>query len=534
MTEAQQSTAGCPRDAEGNVKLRDYHAAHWDEPIVMEMSCPGERGIFIPLAEPEVESLVGKDAAAYIPEGMRRAAAPALPEISQHQALRHYLRLSQQTLGMDLASDISEGTCTMKYSPKVHDELCRLPQMAELHPWQDDETLQGALQILYEFRDILCAVSGLDEVSLHGGGGAHAAFTNAAVVRAYHAARGDLPQRDEFITTMFSHPCDAAAPATAGFKVITLMPDEMGYPPLEQVKAAVGERTAGIMITNPEDTGIYNPHIDKIVDLVHEAGGIAYTDQANANSVLGIARARDAGFDACHFNLHKTFSSPHACAGPATGAYCCTDELAPFLPVPVVTFDGRDYHLDYDRPQSIGKVREFYGNVPVVLRALAWCLSLGPRGLREVSEIAVLNNNYLMKKLLEIKGVTMPYEEKRRLDQVRFSLQQMKEDTGIGCHEFQDRQIDFGLQSVWTSHHPFVVPEPFTPEPCETYSKEDLDYWAEATAQVCREAYEDPEFVAGAPYKQPVAKMTGLEALEEHDKWAMTWRAYKRKLLGQE
>jgi glycine dehydrogenase subunit 2 len=532
MTDTHGSAAGSPRDADGNVKLRDYRSAHWDEPIVMEMSVPGERGVYVPLAEPEVESLVGKDSAAYIPEGMRRAAAPVLPEISQHQALRHYLRLSQQTMGMDLASDISEGTCTMKYSPKLHDELCRLPQMAELHPLQDDETLQGALQILYEFRDILRAVSGLDEVSLHGGGGAHAAFTNAAVVRAYHESRGDLPQRDEFITTMFSHPCDAAAPATAGFKVITLMPDEMGYPPLEQVKAAVGERTAGIMITNPEDTGIYNPHIDKIVDLVHEAGGIAYTDQANANSVLGIARAHDAGFDACHFNLHKTFSSPHACAGPATGAYCCTSELAPFLPVPVVTFDGQSYHLDYDRPRSIGKVREFYGNVPVVLRALAWCLSLGPRGLREVSEIAVLNNNYLMKKLLEIKGVSMPYEEKRRLDQVRFSLQQMKEDTGIGCHEFQDRQIDFGLQSVWTSHHPFVVPEPFTPEPCETYSKEDLDYWAASAAQVCREAYEDPQLVANAPYNQPIARMTGLEALEEHDKWAMTWRAYKRKVAG--
>jgi len=513
----------------GQTKVRGYRSARWDEPIIMEMSTPGERGVFAPLVEPEIEGEIA-EASSYIPASVSRQRPPALPEISQHQALRHYLRLSQQTMGMDLANDISEGTCTMKYSPKVHDELCRLPQMAELHPLQDEETLQGALQILYEFRDILRAISGLDEVSLQGGGGAHAAFINAAVVRAYHASRGELPRRDEFITTMFSHPCDAAAPATAGFKVITLMPDEMGYPPLDQLKAAVSERTAGVMITNPEDTGIYNPAIDRFVEVVHQAGALAFTDQANANSVLGIARARDAGFDACHFNLHKTFSSPHGCAGPATGAYCCTQELAPFLPVPVVTFDGRTYHLDYDRPLSIGKVREFYGNVPVVLRALAWCLSLGPRGLREVSEIAVLNNNYLTKKLLAIRGVTMPYEERRRLDQVRFSLQQMKEETGIGCHEFQERQIDFGVQSVWTSHHPFVVPEPITPEPCETYSREDLDYWAETAAQVSREAYNEPDKVLGAPYNQPIAKMKGLEALEEHERWAITWRAYQRKI----
>ena len=283
---------------------------------------------------------MGADSAAFVPESARRADTPALPEISQHQALRHYLRLSQQTMGMDLGSDISEGTCTMKYSPKAHEDLCRMPQMAEVHPLQDEETLQGALQIYYEFRSMLCAISGMDEVTLQGGGGAQAAYTNACVVRAYHAARGELAQRDEMITTIFSHPCDAAAPATAGFKVVTLRPDEKGYPPLDALKAAVGERTAGIMITNPEDTGIYNPDIDKFVEVVHEAGGLAFTDQANANAVLGIARARDAGFDGCHFNLHKTFSSPHACAGPATGAYCCSDRLAPFLPVPVVTFDG--------------------------------------------------------------------------------------------------------------------------------------------------------------------------------------------------
>ena len=200
--------------------------------------------------------------------------------------------------------------------------------------WQDEATLQGLLQIVYDCGEYLKAISGMTAITLQPGGGSHAVYTNACVMRAYFAARGELGQRDEMITTIFSHPCDAATPAVAGFKVITVMPDENGYPDLEAFKAAVSERTVGCMITNPEDTGIYNPQIDKYVEVLHEAGALAFTDQANANGILGFARARDAGFDACHFNLHKTFSSPHGCEGPATGATCVGDELAKYLPVP--------------------------------------------------------------------------------------------------------------------------------------------------------------------------------------------------------
>ena len=213
------------------------------------------------------------------------------------------------------------------------------------------------------------------------------------------------------------------------------------------------------MITNPEDTGIYNPQIDKYVEILHDAGALAFTDQANANGILGFARARDAGFDACHFNLHKTFSSPHGCEGPATGAYMCTDELAPYLPVPVVVKDGDRYHLDYDRPESIGRVRGFLGNWMGVIRAYAWIRNLGPEGLKEVAEISVLNNNYLDNLLMGIKGVSRPYAEgHRRLDQVRYSLEKLKEDTGVGTEALRDRMVDFGIQSYWMSHHPWVVP----------------------------------------------------------------------------
>jgi glycine dehydrogenase subunit 2 len=510
--------------------VRDYSAPRWNEPLIMEQSVPGERGMMVPLAEDEVKSAVG-DPLQYIPAGLRRETAPDLPELSQHQALRHYLRLSQMTLGMDLGSDISEGTCTMKYSPKLHEELVRYHKQADVHPWQDEETMQGLLEIVYECGEYLKSIAGMDAITLQPGGGSHAVYTNACVMRAYFEERGELPQRNEMITTIFSHPCDAATPMVAGFKVITVMPDENGYPDLAAVKAAVSERTAGCMITNPEDTGIYNPRIDEYVRVIHEAGGLCFTDQANANGILGIARAREAGFDACHFNLHKTFSSPHGSEGPATGAYLCTDELAPYLPVPLVTRLGEKFHLDYDRPQSIGRVRGFLGNWMGVVRAYAWIRNLGPEGLREVAEIAVINNNYLDKLLLGIRGVTRPYAQgHRRLDQVRYSLEQLQKDTGVGTEAVRDRMIDFGIQSFWMSHHPWVVPEPFTPEPCETYSRADLDEWAAVIKLVSDEAYANADTVLAGPQHQPIAKMKRLEALEDPKQWAFTWRAYKRKI----
>ncbi len=509
--------------------LRDYHAPRWNEPLVMEQSVPGERGVLVPQPEAEVRAEVG-DPLQYVPAATRRRQAPDLPEISQHQALRHYLRLSQMTLGMDLGSDISEGTCTMKYSPRMHEELVRYHKHAELHPWQDEDSLQGLLQIVYDCGEYLKAISGMDAITLQPGGGSHAVYTNACVMREYYRERGELDQRTEMITTIFSHPCDAATPSVAGFKVITVMPDENGYPDLEAFKAAVSERTVGCMITNPEDTGIYNPQIDKYVEVLHGAGALAFTDQANANGILGFARARDAGFDACHFNLHKTFSSPHGCEGPATGAYMVTDELAKYLPVPVVTRVGERYHLDYDRPQSIGRVRGFLGNWMGVLRAYAWIRSMGPDGLREVAEISVLNNNYLDRLLMGVRGVSRPYAEgHRRLDQVRYSLETLKEETGVGTEEVRDRMVDFGIQSYWMSHHPWVVAEPFTPEPCETYSKADLDEWAAVIKKASDEAYADAGTVKSAPHASSSGRMKGLEALEDPGRWALTWRAYRRK-----
>ncbi|HHY95369.1 MAG TPA: aminomethyl-transferring glycine dehydrogenase subunit GcvPB, partial [Firmicutes bacterium] len=463
--------------------------------------------------------------------GIRRRDLPKLPELDQKTVLAHYLRLSQETMGSNICNDISEGTCTMKYNPRINEELVNLPGLAALHPWQDEETVQGILQMYYEFEQMLKEISGMDRFSLQPQGGAHAVFTAASIMRAYHRDRGELDRRREIISAAFTHPCDHASPATAGFRLIILPPGENGYPSLEAVKAAVSEHTAGMFITNPEDTGIYNTEIDQFVEVIHKAGGLCFYDQANANVLLGIARARDAGFDMCHFNIHKTFGTPHGCSGPGLGALGVKAELAKYIPWPTVEFDGSKYYLNYDRPESVGKIRQFLGPAGVLLRAYAWIMSMGPDLLREVSEISVINHNYLQKKLEDtIPEIEVPYAKgRRRLEEARYSWQKLTEATGVTTDDILRRIGDFGIQHYWSSHHPWVVPEPMTLEPCETYTKEDLDEYAMALKKIRDEAYENPEFVKNAPYHCASHKRNDEPSLDDPKKWATTWRAYVKK-----
>lgn len=505
-------------------RLRRFHQARWDEPLLFELGTPGERGVLVPAPGVPLDDT--------LPDELRRAAPPALPELSQPQVLRHFLRLSQENLGVDLNIDVGQGTCTMKYSPKVNDRFVRDPAVAELHPLQDERTVQGVLEIMHRLEGMLREISGMDRFSLQPGAGSAAIYANVSMIRAYFADRGEADQRDEIITTIFSHPSNAACARTAGYKVITLYPDADGYPDIEALKAAAGPRTAALLITNPEDTGLFNPRIEEFVRIVHDAGGLCAYDQANANGILGITRARDAGFDLCHFNLHKTFSTPHACGGPAAGACGVTEELAPYLPAPTVEFDGDRYYLDDDRPVSIGKIRPFYGVVPNLVRAYAWIMSLGAAGLREAAEVAVLNNNYLMAKVLEIRGASVPYAPGRpRIEQVRYSWARLAEETGVHSEDLGLRAADFGTH-YWTSHHPFVVPEPMTLEPTESYSKADLDEYAAILAEVAREAYEEPETVRTAPHRSTVHR-TREDVQDDPATWAVTWRAYRRKILGE-
>ncbi|MEO7587583.1 MAG: aminomethyl-transferring glycine dehydrogenase subunit GcvPB [Arachnia sp.] len=510
--------------------VRRFHQASWDEKIIFELSTPGERGVLVSRPEPGVRAAVG-DVVADLPEGLRRQHRAALPEMAQMRVLRHYLRLSQENLGADLNIDIGQGTCTMKYSPKVNDALIRTTKLVDLHPLQNEADVQGILEIIWRLERMIAEISGMHAVSLHTSGGSTAIWMNISMIRAYHEANGEGNQRDEVVTTIFSHPSNAATAKAAGYKVITLYPDAEGYPDVDALRAVVGPRTAAIMITNPEDTGIFNPGVREWVDLAHSVGALASYDQANANGILGITRARDAGFDVCHFNLHKTFSTPHACGGPGAGASAVSEALAPFLPGPVVTRDGDGLHLERDLPQSIGKVAPFYGVVPNLVRAYSWIMALGAEGLREVAEIAVLNNNYLMKKVLEIPGVTAPYAQgRRRIEQVRYSWEELHAETGISTEEIGVRMADYGMH-YWTSHHPYVVPQPFTLEPTESYSMEELDEYVAALAQVGIEARENPELVRTAPHNQTVHR-THEDSLDDPEKWAVTWRAYQRKYFG--
>jgi glycine dehydrogenase subunit 2 len=370
----------------------------------------------------------------------------------------------------------------------------------------------------------------MEQFIFQAGGGADAAYTHCCLTRAWHKARGQLEQRNEIITSIQAHPCNAATAAAAGFKVVTLQLEENGYPSIAALKAALSPRTAALLINNPDDMGIYNPDIKEWVKLVHEAGGLCFYDHANFNGVMGKLRARELGFDACMYMLHKTFGAPKGGGGPAVGAYGCSQELAPFLPTPIVVREDGRYRLDHDRPQSAGKIREFWGNVPQVLKAYAWARCMGAEGINEASDLSVLANNYMDKKLGAIRGLSRsnPDVKKWRMEMTRWSLGRLKEDTGVGTADVANRMADYGIDPYWMSHEPWSVPEPFTPEAGEMYSKEDLDQWIAVIARIVEEAYADASLVRSAPHAQAIHQIKGAP-LEDPNKWAMTWRAYRRK-----
>ena len=516
---------GCSGSGSGGNVSR-FHQASWNEPVIFELDNPGYRGIEVADPDPEIEKAVGK-ASALIPAGLARKKGPALPRISQARVLRHYLRISQETLGADLNAEIGQGTCTMKYSPTVNERIAATSKLLELHPLQREDSVQGILEIMYRTQRILCGVSGMDEACLQPQSGSQALLAMASMIRARQDLLGH-PEKDELITTVFSHPSAAASAIVKGFKVKTVRPLDSGYPDYSHLQALVGPRTAGFIAANPEDTGLYNGDIRRFTDLIHQNGGFCGYDQANANGLFGVVRARESGFDMCFFNLHKSFSTPHGCGGPGTGAVACTGEMAPFLPLPRVTLrgDGK-YALSYedDGGASIGKVRMFHGVAPVAVKAYSWVMSLGAEGLREVAMIATLNNNYLFKRVLDIPGFSAPFPEcEQRVEQARYSLEGLFDETGVTSEDVGLRMADFGFH-YWTSHHPFIVPQPMTLEPTESASKEDLDEYADTLAHIAQEARSDPKTVKSAPHNSTVHR--NVESpLDDPEQWCITWRMY--------
>lgn len=504
-----------------------YHAVRWNEPIIYELSRKGSKNEMISDTEQEIKEIVG-DVSSLVPMNIARSRPPNLPELSEPEVMRHYLRLSQQTFGYDSGVNIGLGTCTMKYSPKVNEQLVSLPELTQLHPHQPSETVEGLYEILYELRNWLCELSGMDEISFQPRGGSAGVYANACIMRAYHRKNGDT-HKDEVITCSVSHPCNAGCPSTAGFKVIELHPNkETGDIGLDQLEAVVNNHTAGIFITTPYDTGVFDSQISDYIELVHSVGGLVSLDQANFNGVMTRMRAGDMGADLMHFNLHKTFSTPHGSGGPGSGAIGVKKFLRDFLPIPVLDYDGTSYFMNYDLPQTIGKISSFHGVLINAIKAYAWIMSMGEQGLREAAEWSVINNNYLVKKMLEVPGVDVAWRHRGKLQEARFHLQKMREDTGVGAAEVNLRISDYGVQTFFESHEPIIIADAVTPEPSESASKEDIDKFVEVFQKISDEAYTNPEIVKTAPHRS-ATHQGKLEHLLDPDKAIVTWRSYQKK-----
>jgi len=503
-----------------------YKQASWDEPIVFTLGKEGRRGHTLPRAEEEiVKSISSLDS--LIPAQMRRTDKPRLPELSEVEVVRHFTRLSEMNYGVD-SGLYPLGSCTMKYNPKINELLAGLETFNTLHPYQDESTAQGILEIMYSLERWLTELTGTHEVCLQPAAGAHGELLGTLLMHACLKSNGECEKRTEIIVPDSAHGTNPASAAMAGFNVVVLPSDPDGCIDIAALKSAVSEKTAGLMLTNPNTLGLFERDIDEIAGLVHEAGGLLYYDGANLNPLLGRTRPGDMGFDIVHINIHKTFGTPHGGGGPGAGPVGVSKSLSEFLPVPRVVFDEKRYRLDYDRPQSVGKIKGFYGNIAVLLRAYAYILSLGLEGLKEAGEISVLNANYMMKKLVHVRGLTLPYDgQKPRKHECVLSAKQLKTDTGVTALNVAKSLLDHGLHAP-TIYFPLIVEEALMIEPTETAEKEELDRFVDAMQKISQEAYTKPEKVLSAPHNTSVNRLDEVKASHPRT-MTLSWRAHLKR-----
>ena len=503
-----------------------FRQARWDEPIIFELGAPGRRGHIPPRPEPEIVEAVGP-IEGLLPEELVRREPPKLPQMSEPEVVRHFVRLSQMNYCPDVGL-YPLGSCTMKYNPKICDVVASMDQVRWAHPYQDERTVQGLLAILYELKKWLAEITGTHEVSLLPAAGAHGEFLGCLIMRAYHKRKGQLAERKEMIVPDSAHGTNPASAAMAGFKVITIPSGPDGCVDLEALKAAVSKRTAGLMLTNPNTLGIFESEIREIAEIIHDAGGLLYYDGANLNAILGKSRPGDMGFDIVHINIHKTFGTPHGGGGPGSGPIGVVEELEPFLPVPRIEYDGERYYLNWDKPLAVAKIRAFLGNVAVLVRAYAYILALGPEGLKEVAEVSVLNSNYLLKKLASLEGIEVPYGPKRpRKHEFVVSLKPLERSTGVRALNVAKRLLDHGYHAP-TIYFPPIVDEAFMVEPTESFGVEDLDGFAEAMRAILEEARAEPEKVLKAPCNTAVGRVDEVRASHPRT-MALSWRMLKER-----
>jgi glycine dehydrogenase subunit 2 len=460
--------------------------------LIFEKSQAGRRAGGLPRYDiPTVE----------VPEELRRAEPPRLPELAEPEIVRHFTELSTRNFGIDTGF-YPLGSCTMKYNPRVNERLVMLPGFRDLHPYQEEEGIQGALDLMWRLQEALIEVSGLHACSLQPAAGSQGELTGLMLMRAYFADRGEGDQRDTIITADTAHGTNPASVTMAGYKLAKVQTDTRGNVDVAHLRELVDERTAGLMLTNPSTLGLFDEHISEISKIFHDAGALLYYDGANLNAVCGISRPGDMGFDIVHINLHKTFSQPHGGGGPGGGPIVVRDKLEPFLPVPAIVKDGEAFRLDYDRPKSIGKVRGYTGPFGVFVRSYAYIRSYGPQ-LREMSEAAVLNANYLLARLKE--AYDLPFD-RLAMHEFVLSARTLKRQHGISALDIAKRLMDYGFHPP-TIYFPLVVPEALMIEPTETEAKETLDAFVDAMLAIAREAEQEPDTLRQAPHGRPVMRL---------------------------
>ena len=463
-----------------------------EQPLLFELGKPGRKAIDLPACDvPLAENLM--------PAKYLRTAKAALPEISQLELMRHYTQLSNRNFGVDTGF-YPLGSCTMKYNPKVNEDIARYPGLALLHPLQSEDTVQGAMEVLFKMEESLAEIAGMAGVTLQPVAGAHGELTGLKLIRAYHRDRGDLA-RTKVIVPDSAHGTNPASAAMCGMDAVEIKSEEDGSIDLEALKAAVGPDTAALMLTNPSTLGLFESKIEAIAKIVHDAGGLLYYDGANSNAIMGIVRPGDMGFDVVHLNLHKTFATPHGGGGPGSGPIGVKERLLPFLPDPHVEKQG-DKYVWAKSAKSIGKVHSFHGNFGVIVRAYAYILTMGAAGLRQTSEDAVLNANYCKKMLSE--AFDSPFDRFCMHECVLTSKKQ--QEHGIHTLDIAKRLLDYGYHPP-TIYFPLIVEEALMIEPTESESKETLDGFIDAMKKIAQEAAENPEIVHTAPHNTIVSRL---------------------------
>lgn len=495
--------------------MRVFRQAKWDEPLILDLGRLDET------IDKETIETVSK----YVPGKYVRKKL-AIPNIPKTRTIRHFMRLTQMNYAIDLGL-YPLGSCTMKYNPKFIEYILAQLPLGNLHPLQPPETIQGFLSILYEFKKYLCDITGMDAFTLQPAAGAHGEYVGVLIIKKYHEVNGNR-FKDEIIVPDSAHGTNPASAKMGGFKVVEIPSDKHGLVDIEALKSATSKYTAGMMLTNPNTLGLFERNVLEISRIIHEVDGLLYYDGANLNAILGWARPGDMGFDIVHVNLHKTFGTPHGGGGPGSGPVGVKDFLKEYLPIPYLDYKEGKYVLREDLKYTIGKVHGYYGNIGVILRAYIYLISVGGERIKKISAKAVVNSNYMLRKMLKIKGVELPYDpDMPRMHEFVVSLNKLKKETGVTARDVAKKLLDYGLHPP-TIYFPLIVDEAMMFEPTESASKDEIDEYIAIFNEIIEEAYKNPSTLINSPINTSVKRID--EAYGSRPKtMAPTYRWLKKK-----